>query len=148
MVRPGVRRVAPILLTGALVLPVAGGCGGADMDGGSSGAQSREPIPTARLSPPDDPRRETLTLARGTTGWVGGLRLGIGRAADDVGTVVILEGRDVPSQDNWRVSGRAGTSRRFANGYTVTIEEVVNARSSQETGSGGGSVTVTVTPPN
>ncbi|MFD0855771.1 hypothetical protein ACFQ07_26250, partial [Actinomadura adrarensis] len=100
---------------------------------------AREPVPTARMSPSGEPRRETQTLVRGTTGWVGGLRLGVGRIAEDAATLVILEGRNVPSQGNWRVSGEAGHSEELANGYTVTIERV--------TASADGSVTVTVTPP-
>jgi hypothetical protein len=171
MVRPGARRVAPILLTCALVLPVAGGCGGAGMEaGGSADSLAREPVPTARMSPPGEPRRETQTLVKGTTGWVGGLRLGVGRVAEDVATLIILEGQNVPSQGNWRVSGEAGHSEKLANGYTVTIEKVMASSEDggQETSNPGptsgtgsdagpgsrptqgpvdGSVTVTVTPP-
>jgi hypothetical protein len=80
---------------------------------------------------------------------VGGLRLAVGAAARGVGTVVVLEGRGVPSEGNWTVRGAAGHSERLENGYTITIDEVVDAKPTRqgEAGPGGGSVTVTVTPP-
>jgi hypothetical protein len=46
------------------------------------------------------------------------------------------------------VSGKAEHSQKLENGYTLTIDQVVDAKSVKkgEIGSGGGSVTVTVTP--
>ncbi|MQY04678.1 hypothetical protein [Actinomadura macrotermitis] len=142
------RRAAPILLACALALPGAAGCG-SSKEHRSAMKTSPEPIPTARLGPPVNPQRETVDLARGTTGWVGGLRLGVGQAAHDAATLVVLAGYEVPAEGNWRVSGRAGHTQRLANGYTVRIDKVVNAASTGpgRSGPGGGSVTVTVTPP-
>jgi hypothetical protein len=141
-------RAVPVLLAGALVLAAAGGCGASEETEPVT-KKSQQPIPTARLGPPADPRKETRNLERGTTGWVGGLRLGIARASDGVGTVVVLQGRDVPADGNWQVTGKAGHGRRLQNDYTVTIDRVVDAKPMAEgrVGSGGGSVTVTVTPP-
>ncbi|WP_285494136.1 hypothetical protein [Actinomadura sp. NBRC 104425] len=110
---------------------------------------SPQSIPAARLSPPANPQKETNTLARGTTSWVGGLRLGVASAQSDSGTVVVLDGYGVPRENNWRVTGKAGHSEKLANGYTISIDKVVNAKKLEKgmIGSGGGSVTVTVTPP-
>jgi hypothetical protein len=144
--RAGARRAAPVLV--AAVLLLASAACGESKEAGPVGKSSREPVPTARISPPANPQKQTKTLLRGTTGWVGGLRLGIGKASDGTATVFVLEGYGVPAEGDWKVSGKARHSQKLDNGYTVTIDQVVNAKSVKkgETGSGGGSVTVTVTP--
>lgn len=141
------RRAVPILLTGVLTF-AAVGCGSSEETTPMT-KSSPQSIPAARLSPPANPQKETNTVARGTTGWVGGLRLGVASTQNDSGTVVVLDGDGVPHENNWRVTGKAGHSERLANGYTITIDKVVNAEKLEKgmVGSGGGSVTITVTPP-
>ncbi|GAA4065016.1 MULTISPECIES: hypothetical protein [Actinomadura] len=147
MFQRGYRRAVPILLTGALTLAAAG-CGSSE-EADPMTKSSPQSVPTARLSPPANPQKETNTVARGTTSWVGGLRLGVAGAHGGSGTVVVLAGYGVPPEGNWRVTGKAGHSEKLANGYTISIDQVVNAKKLEKgmTGSGGGSVTVTVTPP-
>jgi len=141
-------RLAPMLLVGVFVLVGAGGCGGMDQSG-VPGRESPQGVPTARVSP-FATGRETRSIQVGTTGWVAGLRLGVGGAKGGVGTVVVLQGEGVPPEGAlWTVRGQAGHSQRLGNGYTLAIDAVEDARSTGQegAGSGGGSVTVTVTPP-
>jgi hypothetical protein len=135
-----------MLLAGALLL-ASGACGKPE-EAEPVGKSSREPVPTARITPPANPQKQTKTLLRGTTGWVGGLRLGIGKASGGTATVFVLDGYGVPADSEWKVSGKAEHSQKLENGYTLTIDQVVDAKSAKkgEVGSGGGSVTVTVTP--
>ncbi|GLZ08888.1 hypothetical protein Acsp03_63540 [Actinomadura sp. NBRC 104412] len=141
-------RLAPILLVGVFVLVGAGGCGGMEQSGAPE-RESTHSVPTARVSP-SATGRETRSIQVGTTGWVAGLRLGIGGVSRGVGTVVVLQGEGVPPEGAvWTVRGKAGHSQRLENGYTLAIDAVEDTQSTGQdgTGSGGGSVTVTVTPP-
>lgn len=143
-------RLAGRIVVGALVLSVVAGCGSSDdgKEGGSAVDDTRRPLRTAQPAPTGKPEKQTVNVERGTTGYVGGLRIGVMAAGEGEGTVAVLAGPGVPEEGAWTVSGRAGLTKRLANGYLVSIDEVFDAGGgSGQTGSDGGSVTVTVTPP-
>ncbi|MFF5263099.1 hypothetical protein ACFY4C_29575 [Actinomadura viridis] len=114
---------------------------------------SGTPEPTSSPSASGRPGKQTVDLDQGTTGVVGGLRVGIGRAWGGVGNVVVLSGPGVPDPDapggGWRVQGKAGYVKKLPNGYTVSIDKVEEGEGdgAAAPGAGAGSVTVTVTPP-
>lgn len=149
----GIRRVGRFLLAGVLAVSTAAAVGACGSQGEAEPTVKRTPraLRTAQLTPAGKPQEQTVNLERGTTGYVGGLRLGVMRAFRDTAVIAVLDGPDVPDEggDKWRVTGKAGDKKKLANGYTVAIDKVVNARdvTEGEIGSGGGSVTVTVTPP-
>ncbi|MBC6459529.1 hypothetical protein [Actinomadura sp. HBU206391] len=147
----GLRFTRVIVVVSALVLPMATACGDSDegREGGSAVESARRPLRTAQPVPTGRPQKQTVNIERGTTGYVGGLRLGVMAAANGRGIVAVLAGPEVPEKADWTVSGRAGFSKRLANGYRVTLDKVFDAEGeSDQVGSDGASVTVTVTPPN
>jgi hypothetical protein len=156
MLRISIRRVGRVLLVGALAVSTAAAataCGGSSAgEAGPAVKRTSKGPRTAQPSPPGQPRKQTLNVERGTTTFVGGLKLGVMRAHKDTGVVAVIAGPDVPAEggEKWRVIGKAGSTKRLANGFTVSIDKVVNAKddTSGTIGSGGGSVTVTVTPPD
>lgn len=132
----------------AALLAAATACGSSD-DGGKAGpavSDSLPPLPSAHSTPVGKPTRQTTSVERGTTNYVGGLRLGVMGVRNGTGIVKVLEGPKVPA-DGWVVRGGPGLTKKLGNGWTVTIDEVVEGKPSDKTGSGGASVTVTVVPP-
>ncbi|MBC6457774.1 hypothetical protein [Actinomadura sp. HBU206391] len=143
-------RVAGMIFVGALVLSAAAGCGSTDdgKEGRPAVDGTRRPLRTAQPDPTGRPGKQTVNVERGTTAHVGGLRIGVMAAGGGEGAVAVLAGPGVPAEADWTVSGRAGLAKRLANGYLVTIDEVFDAEAGPgRTGSDGGSVTLTVTPP-
>lgn len=144
-------RMGRILLCCVLALPMTAACGGSNQgEVGTSVRRTQGPLRTVQPAPSGATGKQTASIERGTTGDVGGLRLGVTRAGRDKGIVAVLSGPEVPEErgEDWTVSGKAGTTKKLDNGYTVSIDKIVNAKGdSAETGSAGGSVTVTVTPP-